>query len=249
MNDSRSVLRASLLSLLFAVALSYPQVADEYTKHGPGRTDSPLTNHAARQAQNTGAVATSQPTRYNPEVCFAIDGSEYWGLTGFQLQKDFVKLVAAAIEGRVPRFKHAGVQFWKPISPLNEDVSEFLHEVDTTEYMNATNSFIGLGIAECWRHLKNVNGQPQKIVLFLHSDYNDITFQLAITMAQKFLDNPGNSLYAVGLGSFEHPGQVESLAGAPHRIFLGEQWADLFAAVPSLVTQICTILVGVTGRT
>ncbi|KAI0561697.1 von Willebrand factor A-like protein [Gracilaria domingensis] len=177
----------------------------------------------------------------------AIDGSEETVVPSlwFEAQKEFVKLLALAIEGDEPKLKYAGVQYGlipASLSGLKGNVHEFVLDVDSAVYLNASSTFISPGIIECWQHLQEVVGKPQKIVVFLNSRSNYVDFSSAIAAAKSFLAISGNSLFVVGLGSFKI-GKIESLAGSPDRAFAVETLTDLVSILPLLVAKICAMVV------
>ncbi|KAI0561696.1 von Willebrand factor A-like protein [Gracilaria domingensis] len=234
-----SLLIASvLIALTFAVG-SAVGVRDRISS-----IDSPLTEGRANQAQIQAAIAIVQATECNPNVCFAVDGSASMNDMEFQLEKDFVKLVAAIV-ALDPGSRFAGVQYGlRPayISTLTNNADQFLLDVHTTVSLEAGVTFIAPGLGGCMRQLKNLAGQPKKIILLGDGGSNFDAEDPPLdpeSIAQQFLENPNNLISAVGVGNFQDPDMLEDIAGSPDRVFTVDEWEDVIDVLAALVLQVC----------
>eukprot|EP00737_Agarophyton_chilense_P004861 gb/GEZJ01006538.1/.p1 GENE.gb/GEZJ01006538.1/~~gb/GEZJ01006538.1/.p1 ORF type:complete len:247 (-),score=41.48 gb/GEZJ01006538.1/:171-911(-) len=233
------ILSGSLLLGLAAATVS----ADSATR-AVDDIDTPLTQGTAQQAEVQAAINIVNSTNCNANICFAVDGSGSMSDAEFQLELDFVKLVAAVIS-LDPESQFAGIQYGlrpKFISMLTPDAAQFLLHVDATVHMKAPRTFIAPGIGGCWRQLMKVPDQPWKIVLLGDggSNFDSLSPPLdPISIAQSFLANPKASISAVGVGNAQVLSMLEGIAGSADRVFGVDEWMNVIFVLSELVADVC----------
>lgn len=104
----------------------------------------------------------------DPNVCFALDGSGSLGPDNYEIQRQFVLLLAAII-GANPRASFAAVQYGLvnvPISNLDRNAPRFIQKLLSSQYQGAPTTFVGAGLAACISQLLRRRGEPAKLVIF-----------------------------------------------------------------------------------
>lgn len=203
-----------------------------------------LTKGDANQAEVKLALEIAETTRCDPNICFAVDGSGSMNTTEFQLEKDFVELVAAVV-AYDEQARFAAVQYGlRPrfISRLTEDADAFLKAVDKTISLKAPRTFIAPGLAGCMRQLYPLKGEPKHIVL-LGDGRSNFDSKLPpldpVSIAQSFLANPNNTISAVGVGFDADDTMLANIAGGEENVFNVGQWNEVTNVLADLVGEVC----------
>ncbi|KAI0561494.1 von Willebrand factor type A [Gracilaria domingensis] len=181
----------------------------------------------------------------DPNVCFALDGSVSIDEDSFQLQKDFVKLVAGVIS-LDEQSQFAALQYGittSIISDLTIDANDFLLKVDAAVQIGASRTFVARGIFGCVLQLLRTPFEANHIVLLgdgEDSDLSRFTSFGSAGIARQFLRNPNNQISAVAVG-FSDTSGLESIVGSPDRVFTVDQWAEVVDVTADLVADVCGV--------
>lgn len=109
----------------------------------------------------------------NPNICFAIDGSESINETEFNNEKNFVLDFEAVINADGP-VALAAVQYATgnmAITPLTFDSKKFNLKVNAARQMGGA-SFLADGINYCFHQLRTRRGEANKIVILVDGKSN-----------------------------------------------------------------------------
>eukprot|EP00178_Gracilaria_changii_P004632 TRINITY_DN1751_c0_g2_i1.p1 TRINITY_DN1751_c0_g2~~TRINITY_DN1751_c0_g2_i1.p1 ORF type:complete len:273 (-),score=64.11 TRINITY_DN1751_c0_g2_i1:267-1085(-) len=181
----------------------------------------------------------------DPNVCFALDGSSLIDADDFQLQKDFVKLVAGVIS-LDEQSQFAALQYGMTnsiISELTSDANDFLLKVDAAVQIGASRTFVARGIFGCFMQLLRTPFEANHIVLLGDGADNDLTRFGAFGsagLAQQFLRSGNNQISAVAVG-FDDTSGLQSIVGSASRVFSVEQWMDVVDVTAKLVEDVCGV--------
>lgn len=100
--------------------------------------------------------------------CFALDGSDSIGSRNYEIQKEFVLLIAAII-GAKDRIALSAVQYGSvnvPISNLDGSAESFIGKLRNSKYQNASETVIAFGLGYCISQLGRAKAIPSKLVIF-----------------------------------------------------------------------------------
>ncbi|KAI0557149.1 von Willebrand factor A-like protein [Gracilaria domingensis] len=232
-----------LFFFLLLLSWAYGTVSREAAEQRIDGIDSPLTEGDGNQAIVSAALDIAEASNCDPNVCFAVDGSASILPPDFQLELDFVKIIAgvvsldtgsqfAAIQyGLVPQF----------MSILTQNAASFLLAVDGTNQLFAGRTFIAAGLGGCMRQLAKVPNEPKKIILLGDggSNFDSLLPPLdPASVAQSFLADPKNSICAVGVG-FQNVAMLEDITGDPALVFQVADWFSVLDVLADLVAQVC----------
>lgn len=224
-------------SAFFAVCLAV--VPEERLK----ALSSPLTVSAANRAQIERAAQIVQETGCEPNLCFAIDGSNSISDDEFQLQLDFVKLVTGVV-ALDEQSGYSAIQYGlRPrfMSRFTQDADDFLLKVEGTFQLRSVRTFIAPGLGGCMRQFRRVRGQANKIILLGDGrstfDSRDPPLDPP-SIAAQFLAEPNHSISAVGV-SFDTTELLEEITGTPDRVFNVADWMSVVDVLADLVEQVC----------
>lgn len=183
-------------------------------------------------------------TSCDPNVCFAIDGSASLGEEDFNLQKDFVAIIAAIV-GAEPGAQFAAVQYGlvnKPIRNLRFNPDNFLLLLEAAEFARARRTFIGAGLAYCVSQLGRRRGEPSKIVVLGdgRSTYGSLTGALSPTaIADRWrARSPANRVCTVAVG-FADTSLFEQIADNPGLVLEVTDWMRVLNILRELIRDIC----------
>lgn len=207
------------------------------------RIDTPLTRSPSAMMSLARAFGEVAGGGCDPNVCFALDGSRTINSTNFQLQKDFVKLVAGVIS-LDEQSQFAALQYGlrsDVISDLTLDAEDFLLKVDGAKKVGYRRTFVAFGIFGCIQQLLKTPFEANHIVLLgdgdddilvRHSGFN------AESVAKRFLFSPHNAISAVAVG-FSDTSHLERIVGNPNRVFEVDEWAEVVDVTAELVEDVC----------
>lgn len=176
----------------------------------------------------------------NVNLCFALDGSGSISFDEYELEKNFVLQVVVALAGN-PR-EVAAVQYGLdnlPISPLTDDISQFLLAVNADLRASAPVTFIAGGIAYCQRQLRNMDNDANKIVVIGdgRSNFGGNPVPLADTFR-----TTGGEICSVGIDFDDTKIQtLIGIANGSENVFTVQNYQGLFDIIDPLVLQICGI--------
>eukprot|EP00178_Gracilaria_changii_P014139 TRINITY_DN4012_c0_g1_i1.p1 TRINITY_DN4012_c0_g1~~TRINITY_DN4012_c0_g1_i1.p1 ORF type:complete len:244 (-),score=40.30 TRINITY_DN4012_c0_g1_i1:296-1027(-) len=205
--------------------------------------NTPLLADPINQAVVSEAIQIAADTNCDPNLCFALDGSGSISEDEFQLQLDFVNIIAGVValdQGS----QYAGIQYGlRPrfISRLTNDADQFLLDVKSTLQLKSPRTFIAPGIAGCMRQFRSVPGEANKIILLGDGrstfDSRDPPLDPP-SIAQQFLSEPNNAISAVAV-SFPNTAMLEAITGTPDRVFKVDDWFSVLDVITELVEQVC----------
>lgn len=174
----------------------------------------------------------------NISLCFALDGSGSVSETEFQVQKDFVNLIATLAAPANASF--SAVQYGLSntfISSNTHNVSQFTDSVENSELMKATRTFLSAGLAFC---ISQVAGLPEragrKIVVLGDGQANFGEKALPIVMAAAGQAD----IYAVGVGfPTDSTRLLEITGGQEDRVFGISNFSEVPKVVVELTRALC----------
>ncbi|KAI0557139.1 von Willebrand factor A-like protein [Gracilaria domingensis] len=205
--------------------------------------NSPLLKDPVNQAAVSEAVQIAVETNCDPNICFALDGSGSISEDEFELQKDFVEIIAGTV-ALDEESQYAAIQYGlRPrfISRLTKDADRFLLDVEGTLQLGSPRTFIAPGIAGCMRQLNRVEGEANTIILLGDGrstfDSRDPPLDPP-SIAQVFLSEPNNSISAVAV-SFPNTDMLKAITGREDRVFEVADWSKVLDVIAELVGQVC----------
>lgn len=184
----------------------------------------------------------------DPNVCFALDGSRSVSDEDFELQKDFVQLVAATISVD-PEGTYSAVQYGlglKRISSATASIGSFLDRVEDSPQMKARSTFLAPGIGYCIRALgqKRFKNEPKKIVLIgdgsTNYDSKSPPLDPTSIIRRWKKQSKTHSLSAVAV-NFDDISMWKKLVGGRKHVFTVNQWFQLLNVLEKLVIDICDL--------
>lgn len=180
----------------------------------------------------------------DPNVCFAIDGSASMGKKDFELQKQFVAIIAAIV-GAEDGAQFAAVQYGlsnKKIRNLRGNADNFLLLLERAKFAKARRTFIGAGLAYCVSQLGRRRGEPSKIVILGdgRSSYGDVDGLLGPgAIADAFRGrSPANRVCTVAVG-FSDTSLFEEIADDEDSVLEVGDWPRVLNILRELVRDIC----------
>lgn len=180
----------------------------------------------------------------DPNVCFAIDGSASLGRDDFELQKQFVAIIAAIV-GAEEGAQFAAVQYGlsnKKIRNLRGNPDNFLLLLERAKWARARRTFIGAGLAYCVSQLGRRRGEPSKIVVLGdgRSTYGDLGGLLSPgAIADGFrARSPANRICTVAVG-FSDTSLFEEIADDSSLVLEVGDWPRVLNILRELVRDIC----------
>lgn len=184
----------------------------------------------------------------SPNVCFALDGSKSIKENDYELQKNFVLLVAGIIAGD-PDAEFAATQYsiiQQPIHLLDNDAVQFQLDMDATEQSVIKKTFISAGLGFCINQMNGLDGQPNKIVILGDGRHNfgDKSGPLGPgALADRWrARDPGNKVCAVAVGYRQNLTRLLQIVGGDSDLILeAEEWEDLIEILKDLVMEVCGI--------
>lgn len=207
------------------------------------RINTPLTRSPQAMMSLARAFGEVAEGGCDPNVCFALDGSRAINSTNFQLQKDFVKLVAGVIS-LDEESQFAALQYGlraHMISELTLNAEDFLLKVDKAIQVRNRRTFVAMGIFGCIQQLMKTPFEANHIVLLgegkddllvRHSGFN------AESVAKRFLYSPHNAISAVAVG-FSDTSDLARIVGSPNRVFEVDEWSEVVDVTAELVENVC----------
>lgn len=205
---------------------------------------SSLTQSALNNVMSAAAFAKSNGCNLN--VCFALDGSNSVGRRNYELQKQFVLLIAAII-GADEDSAFAAVQYGVPmerISAIERDASRFLERVRLSNFRNSNRVLLAGGLSFCTTIFRTRTDEVNKIVVLGdgQSKFGGRGGPLGpVGVAKTFRDlSPGNSVCAVAVGFEEKPQLFLDVVGNnPRLVIRADGWPTVLNKARTLVRQIC----------
>lgn len=182
----------------------------------------------------------------DPNICFALDGSRSISWREYQLQKDFVNIVAATISTD-PEGTYAAVQYGtrnRRISPSTSNIETFLRAVKRSRSKRSDAAFITGGLNFCIRQLKRsiFDGEPKKIVLIGDGDTRfgarEPPRDPASIIARWLRKDSSHSVCGVGV-KFSDLSKWEAIVGDPEHVFHASEWLELIYVLEDLVIDVC----------
>eukprot|EP00737_Agarophyton_chilense_P001014 gb/GEZJ01001126.1/.p1 GENE.gb/GEZJ01001126.1/~~gb/GEZJ01001126.1/.p1 ORF type:complete len:244 (-),score=39.76 gb/GEZJ01001126.1/:609-1340(-) len=232
-----------LISFFAFIAAAQAAVTASQAQTRINAIDSPLLEDPTNLASVDEAIQIAVNSNCDPNICFAIDGSGSISEDEFQLQLDFVKIIAGVVS-LDPGSQYAAIQYaLRPqfMSRLTENVEQFLLDVQSTLQIRSPRTFIAPGLAGCMRQLNKVKGEANKIILMGDGrstfDSRDPPLDPP-SIAQVFLAEPNNAISAVAV-SFPNTEMLEAITGTPDRVFMVADWFSVLDVIEELVEQVC----------
>eukprot|EP00178_Gracilaria_changii_P014005 TRINITY_DN39701_c0_g1_i1.p1 TRINITY_DN39701_c0_g1~~TRINITY_DN39701_c0_g1_i1.p1 ORF type:complete len:247 (-),score=48.23 TRINITY_DN39701_c0_g1_i1:127-867(-) len=184
--------------------------------------------------------------RCDANICFALHGSAVVSTDEFELQKDFVKLLAVVLsshEGRNGAY-FAALQYGMPaslISPISEDVCTFLCNVDNATSKREAQTYIGPGMTACMRQFRRTASKRNRIVL-LGDGRSDFDAQEApfdpVSVAETFRSMDDSSITAVAVG-FSDTEMLAAISGSQSQVLELSRWEDIMEVFEDVVNRLC----------
>lgn len=184
----------------------------------------------------------------NPNICFALDGSASIGRDNYEVQKEIVLLIAAII-GANDEATFSAVQYGfvnSPICNVDGDAERFISKLKASEYQDASETFVGAGLAYCISQLATRTGEPAKILLFGDggATLGRLTGPLSPTsLADSFrARSPDNRVCAVTVNfPTKPPLFVEIVGGEDNRNLVTdvEGWPPILNRLEDFIRNIC----------
>lgn len=176
----------------------------------------------------------------NPNLCFALDGSGSISVEDYELQKEFVEIVAAIVAVDEDA-AFGAVQYGLrniPISRLTTNANQFLRNVERSRLASASRTFIAAGLGHCIRALRRVPGNANKIVLL--GDGRSNFGGNPVPIAQRFLPPRGNgAICSVGVGFQDTDMLLNIVGGDPRNVLQIDEYFELLDILDILVAQVC----------
>lgn len=209
-----------------------------------------LAAELARANKFTLATATARLVRTvaergcDPNVCFALDGSGSITDAEYELQKDFVKLVAGTISAD-PGAQFAAVQYGislERLTPrLTSDADKFILDISGSEHSKASSTFIAPGLGYCIRQFRRTAGEANKIVLLgdgrSNLDSRNPPLDPA-SIASTWLSRGDNNAICAIAVHYDDIAPMTSIVG-DGRVFQVADWLEVTFVLDDLVTEIC----------
>lgn len=184
----------------------------------------------------------------DPNICFALDGSGSIGTRNYQIQQEFVLLLAAII-GANDKATFSAVQYGfvnEPISNVDGNAERFIQKLLASEYQAATETFVGAGLAFCISQLGRKRGEPAKIVIFGDggATLGGLTGPLSpARLADVFRSrSPANRICAVAVNFPTKPPLFVDIVGGPANRSLVTDvngWPLILNQLRDLIRTIC----------
>lgn len=197
-----------------------------------------------RAVKSAAALARRLAARCAPNVCFALDGSGSMGVENYELQKEFVLLVAAIV-GADDKSTFAATQYGgvnKPISRTT-DAQNFIVNLQGSEYQAAPLTFLNAGLLFCTSTLAKFRGAPAKVIVFGDGGANfgrEFGPLSGRRVASKFRNrSPANEICAVTVAYEGKPQLFVDIAGARDQVVGVDGWPKILNVLRSLVRSIC----------
>lgn len=131
----------------------------------------------------------------NPNLCFGLDGSKLINEYDYELQREFVQLVAAtvAVDHRVKMSAYQYGLRLQRISSFTRDIDQFLLDMESSKRNLAlTRSFLAPALFKCTLDLSNSFEDANKIVIIGDGRTNYGSANQSIRVAASFLPPNGN---------------------------------------------------------
>lgn len=174
-------------------------------------------------------------------LCFALDGSNSITRADYELQKDFVKLVASV--ANVDGATSSAVQYGtinEPISARTGDASVFRSRVDASKFQASDGAFIGAGLGFCITDVQMGRPGDGRKVILLGNGRGDFasTFLEQVLSALK----RGDELLAVGVGKRQNVSAlVEATGGKPGNFYSIAGENSALDVVVTVMRRICRL--------
>jgi len=178
----------------------------------------------------------------NLNVYFALHGSANTSNVDFDMQKEFVQLIAAIV-GVDTNAAYGALQYGRVSSngfPLTNDLDKFLLDVESLRLRPLpfrVRTFISIGLGFSIQMLRGNPEDTNKIVLFVDGRANFGGNPVPVARAFRPPRGTG-AIFAVGV-SFPDPALLKRITGSQSRVFAIDDFFELLDILDQLVTDIC----------
>lgn len=207
-----------------------------------------LVSNNAELFERAAGVARRLLDGCDPNICFALDGSGSIGFRNYEIQKEFVLLIAAIV-GANDKATFSAVQYGfvnEQISNVDGNAERFIQKLLVSEYQAATETFVGAGLGFCISQLGRKRGEPAKIVIFGDggATLGGLTGPLSPASLADFFRrrSPANRVCAVAVNFPSKPPLfVDIVGGEANRSLVTdvEGWPLILNQLRDLIRSIC----------